>query len=272
VIGDAALALADAGVDSARHDAEMLAAFALGVDRAHLSRSAMFDGAQFELFRSVVIRRAAREPLQYIVGTAPFRHLDVLVGPGAFVPRPETELVAGWVIDALREQRKPAVVDLCAGPGPIALSIAHEVPGAQVYAVEVDPAAASWARRNIEATGLTVTLEVADIVDAVPALNGTCDAVVANPPYLLRGSVEQPEARDFEPEIALYDEGDGLAVIRSVVTTARRLLRPHGVLAIEHGDEQAAAVTEHLVTSGFVDVEDHRDLAGRDRFATGRLG
>jgi release factor glutamine methyltransferase len=239
-----------AGVPSPEHDARAL--------------------AQHEDFAELVARRAAREPLQYIVGSAPFRYLDILVGPGAFIPRPETELLVGWVIDTARALDRPVVVDLCAGPGTIALAVAHEVPAARVHAVEVAASAAVWARRNIDATALPVSLHVADIRDAVPELHGTVDVVVANPPYLVKGSVDQPEVRDHEPEIALYDEGDGLCVIRDVVVAANRLLRPGGVVAIEHGDDQGAEVTAYLRSSSYAEVTDHRDLTGRDRFATGR--
>jgi release factor glutamine methyltransferase len=249
---DAITTLTSAGVPSPEHDARVLA-------------------AQPGCFEELVGRRAGREPLQYIVGSAPFRHLAVLVGPGAFIPRPETELVAGWVIEMVTPLDEPIVVDLCSGPGTIALSVAQEVPHARVHAVEVDAAAAAWARRNVEATGLEVTLAVAAVSDAVPELNGRVDAVVANPPYIVRGTIDQAEVRDFEPEIALYDEGDGLGHIRDVVTAARRLLRPGGFLAIEHGDDQAGAVTDNLRAAGFRDVADHQDLTGRDRFATGRL-
>jgi release factor glutamine methyltransferase len=248
-IAEAARRLVAAGVPSARHDARVL------------SRHDHFD----ELVR----RRAAREPLQYIIGSAPFRHLEILVGPGAFIPRPETELLAGWVIDRLRGQNAPVVIDLCSGPGTIALAVADELPGARVHAVEVDPVAAQWAKRNIDASGLPVSLHVTDICAAPPELGGTADAVVANPPYLIKGTVDQPEVRDFEPEVALYDTGDGLDVIRTVVVAARQLLRNGGLVAIEHGDDQGPAVAQLLRASGFSNVEDHRDLAGRDRFSTG---
>ncbi|MFL6241274.1 MAG: peptide chain release factor N(5)-glutamine methyltransferase [Actinomycetes bacterium] len=269
VIGDAAAALAEAGVDSAQHEAEVLAAHVLGVGRSELASAPMFTGQQFETFSALVRRRTTREPLQYLVGSAPFRHLDVLVGPGAFIPRPETELVAGWAIDTARTIDAPVVVDLCSGPGTIALAIAQEAPNARVHAVEIDADAAAWAARNIAATGLQVQLHVADVVDALTSLNGDVDVVVANPPYLTRGTIDQPEVRDFEPDIALYD-GEGLGVIDAVVHVATRLLRPRGHVVVEHGDDQGGAVTGLLAAAGFTDVADHRDLTGRDRFSTGR--
>lgn len=251
-VSEATAVLARAGVPNAAHDARVLA------------RHADFE--------ALVARRAEREPLQYILGRAPFRHLEVLVGPGAFIPRPETELLAGWVIDAVREHVRPRVVDLCSGPGTIALAVALELPQADVHAVEIDAVAAEWAHCNVEATGLPVTLHTSSVADALPDHNSRVDAVVANPPYIVRGSIDQPEVRDFEPAVALYDDSaDGLAVIRAVIATARRLLRSGGLVAVEHGDDQGAEVAKHLHANGFVDVEDHRDLTGRDRFVTGRL-
>src|SRR3954464_9257331 len=171
--------LTGAGVPSARHDAEALACHLLDVRRHELPSADLGAG-----YDALVTRRAAREPLQYIVGSAPFRHLDVLVGPGAFIPRPETELLAGWVIDLVKAQEAPVVVDLCTGPGTIALSIAQEVPQARVYAVELTEVAAGWARRNIDATGVAVHLETSELADALSGLDGTATAVVANPPYI----------------------------------------------------------------------------------------
>ncbi len=249
-VAEAAAVLARAGVPNPDYDARVL--------------------SKYDDFDERIHRRAAREPLQYIVGSAPFRYLDVLVGPVAFIPRPETELLAGWVIDAAKALDRPVVVDLCCGPGTIALSMAHEVPGAQVYAVELDEAAAAWAQRNIEVLGLTVTLAVADMRDAFHDLDGSVDAVVCNPPYVVRGTIDQPEVADHEPAVALYDGGDGLAVIRTVVDVAARLLRPGGLLAVEHGDTQGSDVVQQFNTAGFVDVADHKDLTGRDRFTTGR--
>ncbi|MGF7233906.1 MAG: N5-glutamine methyltransferase family protein, partial [Frankia sp.] len=158
-------ALAAAGVASPRADAEQLAAYVLGVGRGHVAARLMsgdptpLDPATLAELRAVVGRRAAREPLQYIVGSVGFRHLVLEVGPGVFVPRPESESVVGWAIDELRAAGppRPVCVDLCTGSGALALALAQEVPGATVYAVEADPAALAWARRNIVATGLPVT-------------------------------------------------------------------------------------------------------------------
>ncbi|MDX6287518.1 MAG: release factor glutamine methyltransferase [Frankiales bacterium] len=266
-VAAAAQRLADAGVPSARHDAEALAAYLLGVQRHALPRGDL--GADYD---ELVARRAAREPLQYIVGTAPFRQLELLVGPGVYVPRPETELVAGWIIDALVGVPAPLVVDLCTGPGTIALGVADEVAGARVHAVELDPNAIAWARKNVAHTGLDVMLHHADAAHALRELDGTVDAVVSNPPYVPVEDQHRldPEVRDHEPSRALYADDDGLAIVSSVVMTAKRLLRPGGVIAIEHSADQGAAVPAIVQAAGFVDVLDHRDLAGRDRFTTAR--
>ena len=264
-IAMAAQQLADAGVPSARHDAEALASHLLGVARHQLPRDDL--GADYA---ALVARRAAREPLQYIVGSTAFRHLELLVGPGVYVPRPETELLAGWVIDAVAGIIAPVVVDLCTGPGTIALAVADEVPGAHVHAVELDPIAAEWARKNVANTGLDVAIHQADASDALPQLDGTVDAVVSNPPYVAVGDEDRldPEVRGHEPARALFADDDGLAVVSSVVMTARRLLKSGGVVAIEHAADQGEVVPAIVHAAGFVDVRDHRDLAGRDRFTT----
>jgi release factor glutamine methyltransferase len=259
--------LAAAGVPSPRHDAEALAVHLLTTPRHELPSDDL--GSDYD---ALVERRAAREPLQYIVGTAAFRRLDVLVGPGVFVPRPETEVLVDWVISAVRTVDRPVVVDLCTGPGTIALAIAHEVPGARVCAVDIDPVAIQWARSNVEHTGLPVTLHEGDIADAFSELDGVVDAVVANPPYIPAVDADRldPEVRDHEPARALFADDDGLAIVCTVIATAQRLLRPGGVLAIEHGEDQGEAVPGLVRAARFLDVTDHRDLAGRDRFTTAR--
>jgi release factor glutamine methyltransferase len=250
---DAVRRLEQAGVPSAAHDAKRLFEHAAGDP---------------ELFARYVERRAAREPLQHILGTAGFRYLDLAVGPGVFVPRPETELVAGAVIDAARLLAAPVVVDLCAGSGAIALSVAYEVPAATVHAVERDPAALEWLRRN--ASGFDVTVHEGDAGRALPELDGTVDVVVSNPPYVAEYELDlvEPEVRDHDPRIALTAGPDGLDVIRAVERTAWRLLKPGGLLVVEHSDRQRDAVTEIL--HSWSEVADHRDLTGRDRYATAR--
>lgn len=276
LLDTATATLAAAGVPSPRHDAEALAAHVLGLRRSQLAQRDGLAAADECTYHSLVRRRAAREPLQHLTGTAAFRHLEIAVGPGVFVPRPETEVLAGWVIDAVRALRAPVVVDLCAGSGAVALAVAAEVPAARVHAVEVDPAAHAWAARNIERCGLAdrVRLHLADASEALGELDATVDAVASNPPYIPLGSDPiDPEVRDHDPPLALWSGGDGLAMVRVVAGAAVRLLRPGGVLAVEHADSQGETVPRLLREAGlWTDVRDHQDLAGRPRFTTARRG
>lgn len=267
--------LAEAGVPSPRTDAEEIAAFVHGVRRSelHTVRDCDFDARFWE----GIARRAAREPLQHITGRAYFRYLSLEVGPGVFIPRPETEVVAGWAIDRLREMdvANPLVVDLGTGSGAIALSIAQEVALSEVHAVEVDPDAYAWAKRNIVELGQgRVHLHPEDMRDCLPELNGRVDLVISNPPYIPPGSVPRdPEVRDYDPSRALYGSGeDGLGEVRAVERTARRLLRPGGFVAVEHADGQGNAVYWLFrEENGWRDVRLRQDLTGRDRFVTARL-
>ncbi|MCG5215926.1 peptide chain release factor N(5)-glutamine methyltransferase [Streptosporangium sp. KLBMP 9127] len=268
--------LAEAGVPSPRTDAEEIAAFVHGVRRSELLtvKDADFDA----LFWEGVARRAAREPLQHITGRAYFRYLSLEVGPGVFVPRPETEVVAGWAIDRLREMdvASPVVVDLGTGSGAIALSIAQEVALAQVHAVEVDPRAYGWAKRNISELGQgRVTLHPEDLAECLHELDGRVDLVISNPPYIPPGAIPRdPEVREYDPARALYGSGaDGLDEVRAVERTARRLLRPGGFVAVEHADAQGSAVyLTFTEDNGWRDVRSRQDLTRRDRFVTARFG
>ena len=278
VVAWAERVLADAGVPSSGHDAHELAAFAIGCPRGSLLAAGHFSAAQHEVYRYLVQRRAARVPLQHLTGSAGFRHLDIAVGPGVFVPRPETEVVAGWCVEQLRGLPAPLVVDLCTGSAAIALSIAHEVPAARVHAVESEDAAVEWARRNIAAgaAGRRVTVHHADARGALADLDGTVDLVVANPPYLARADADlaarlDPEVRDHDPAAALWGGPDGLDGPRLVEAVAGRLLRPGGRVAVEHGEDQGAAVAALFAAAGlWGDVVVRRDLAGRERFVTAR--
>ena len=266
--------LSAAGVPSPRHDAEALAAFVIGCPPARLLVAGNLSAGQHTVFTELVARRASRIPLQHLTGSAAFRYLEVAVGPGVFVPRPETEVVAGWCIDALRMRAidatdPPLVVDLCTGSGAIALSIAQEVKGAVVHAVEREHAAFTWAQRNV--TGSRVILHHGDAMAALPELDGLVDMVVSNPPYLpetQRADLE-PEVRDHDPEAALWGGADGLAGPRMIELAARRLLRHGGLVAVEHADEQGDAVAEMFRASGaWSAVVVRQDLAARDRFVT----
>lgn len=266
-----------AGVDSPQWDAEQLAAYVAGVPRSRLVLTADLDPGQAEQFEQLVEQRAARVPLQHLVGSVGFRYLDLVVGSGVFVPRPETEVVAGLAIDRAREAGEaPVVVDLCSGSGAIALSVANEVPTAEVHAVELDPAALDWLRRNAaarhEAGDTAITVHHADAGHAVPELDGRVDVVVSNPPYVAADELDavDPEVRDHDPLVALVADEDGLGVIRAVVARAIRLLRPGGWVVVEHSDRQGESAPAVLHAAGFVDVTDVPDLAGRPRVATGR--
>jgi release factor glutamine methyltransferase len=259
--------LAHAGVDPA--DAERLARGLLpeGTVLEVLDRPP--DGFE-AAFRAAVARRAAREPLQLILGWVGFRELVLHTGPGVFIPRVETELVSGVAIDAARtalsRRGSARVVDLCTGSGAIAAAIASEVAGARVWAVELDPAALDLAARNL--AGLGVTLVAGDAAVALPDLDGTVDVVVTNPPYVPPDGVPRdPEVRNWDPSHALYGGGpDGLDLPRAIMRRAAGLLRPGGALVMEHADVQGEAVRAELVALGaFEDVVTLPDLTGRDR-------
>jgi len=275
-IAVAAARLAEAGVDSPRADAEQIAAHVHDVPRTELHR--VPDGAFDPRFWDEVARREAREPLQHITGHAYFRYLDLEVGPGVFVPRPETEVMTGWAIEALREMdvTEPLVTDLGTGSGAIALAIAQEVPRSRVHAVEIDPLARQWAQRNIDRcaaaaphTAGRVTLHGEDFSVALADLDGTADLVISNPPYIPWGASVPPEVGEYDPATALWSGTDGLDAVRVVEQAARRLLRPGGLVAVEHGAPQGAAVYWVFAEErGWQDPRNHRDLAGRDRFVT----
>jgi release factor glutamine methyltransferase len=271
---DATAMLTRAGVASPLADAETLVASALGVDRRRLAALPLDTPVPADALDALLRRRADREPLQHITGTAGFRYLDLAVGPGVFVPRPETELVAGAAIDAARAvDGRAVVVDLCAGSAAIALAVATEAPSAEVYAVERDPAAVAWAARNIAAVGADVRLRHADVADALPELDGHVDVVVSNPPYVPddERDVVDPEVR-HDPDAALWGGPDGLDTIRVVCRVAARLLRRgSGMLVMEHADRHGDAVPLLLEADGrWHDVCDHADLAGRPRYVTAR--
>jgi len=278
--------LAAAGVPSPRVDAEALLAHAVGSDRAEVRRLAVLDrdlsAGVVDRFTADVARRAAREPLQHLTGVAPFRHLELVVGPGVFVPRPETEQVAQAAIDeaarvvALRGSA--VVVDLCTGSGAIALAVATEVPGSRVHAVELDAAAHAWAARNVAAAAASTTPAVVHLVrgdarTALRDLDGAADVVVSNPPYVPPGAVPRdPEVAEHDPAVALYGLGDdGLEVPRGVTAAAARLLRPGGLYVMEHAEVQAAAARAMVADAdGFDAASTADDLTGRPRMVVAR--
>ena len=269
--------LAEAGIGSPRVDAELLAAHVLGVDRGRLPLIPLVDPAVIEALRELVHRRAQRVPLQHLTGSAALGGVDVAVGPGVFIPRPETELLLVWGLSLLAEVTAPLVIDLCTGSGALALATARARPDAEVHAVEKDPVALSWARRNADAQALAgdtpITLHCADIADPelLTTLDGRADLVLCNPPYVPVGATVPPEVARHDPVTAVFAGADGLAVITDVIRTGSRLLRASGGIAIEHDDSHATAVPGLLAACRVLtDVTDHSDLAGRPRFATAR--
>lgn len=273
---EATAVLAEAGLPSPPHDAATLLAHVLGVPRVALVTAPALTLEQADRFAELVARRAGREPLQHLTGTAGFRHVELAVGPGVFLPRPETELLAGWAVERAREMvadgRQPVVVDLCSGSGAIALSVASEVRTAHVHAVELDEGAHAWATRNLAGSG--VDLRWGDMGEAFPDLDGAVDVVVGNPPYIPLEAYESvaAEVRDHDPPLALWSGEDGLEAMRVLERTAARLLRVEGVVGAEHADVQGeSAPALFTAAECWADVRDHEDLAGRARYVTARL-
>jgi release factor glutamine methyltransferase len=247
-------------------DAELLLGHVLGVPRSQLLLTPPPDEAAMSAFRAAVRRRATREPLQHIVGTAPFRTIELAVGPGVFIPRPETELL----VDAVRPALKSGelAVDLCSGSGALALSLAAEVPGLDVVAVENDPDALAWLTRN--AVGTPVRVVAADVAagPVLPELADRAAVVVANPPYVPTAVAVSAEV-GHDPAVAVFAGADGLDLVPHVIRRAAELLRPGGVLAVEHDDTHETAVPALFAADGrWRDVAEHRDLAHRPRYAT----
>lgn len=262
--------LAEAGVPSPRVDAEILAAFAAGLDRAEFNRQAVLGRPTPSGYADLIVQRAQRIPLQHLTGTAHFLGLELKVGPGVFVPRPETELIATDAIAAAKAAgRRPRVVDMGTGSGAIALAIATAVRRASVWAVELDQDAYTWAARNLASTH-NVRLVRGDARTALTALNGLVDVVVSNPPYIPPWATPvDVEVRDHDPDVALYGLGvDGLAMPRGFLLAAARLLRPGGVVFMEHADTQGEAVRA-MARTHFTKIATRPDLTGRDRYLTG---
>ena len=267
---EAAAVLADAGVPTPAVDAELLAAHLLGESRGRVKALAFTDAPVPPGYPELVAERAARVPLQHLTGTASFRYLDLLVGPGVFVPRPETETVAQLAIDAARSAGAsgvtPKVVDLGTGSGAIAASVATEVPGAEVHAVELSPLALAWAKRNLDPLG--VHLLHGDLRTALADHDGTFDVVVSNPPYVPEDAIpNEPEAAEHDPAMALYGGGkDGLELPLAAARTAARLLKPAGYFVMEHAEVQAGRIAALLTAQPcWRDVATHTDLNGRPR-------
>lgn len=270
----AAQRLADAGVPDPLVDAELIAGHVLQLRRGEVQAATVRGDALSERdaarFDALIARRSAREPLQHLTGTAPFRHLELAVGPGVFVPRPETETVVQFAIDALLNAPDPSPigVDLGTGSGAIALAMATEVPHARVYAAELSTDAHVWAERNTAGVE-NLTLVLSDLTDAFPELDGTAAVVISNPPYVPDDAIPRdPEVRLFDPALALYGGPDGLDVVRVLSGRAMRLLRPGGLLVLEHGELQGADIRDILTADGWRAAATHGDLTQRDRATT----
>ncbi len=276
LLDEATKSLDAAGIVSARVDAELLLAQALEISKSDLLvRVALdqeIDPAAVESFLGFIDRRKSRVPLQHITGVAYFRNLELNVGPGVFIPRPETEAAVSLAIEYLRFEEKPIVVDLGTGSGALAISVATEVPDSVVYAVELSEAAYGYTKQNFEKYGLDLScLKLGDLAEVFDDLVGSVSAVLSNPPYIPLDSIPRDlEVRLHDPELALYGGQDGLDVIRRVQARAKTLLKPHGLLLIEHADIQSRAVGELLLLEGWQEVSAHKDLTGRDRFVSAK--
>jgi len=264
-----------AGCATPRGDAQWIAAYALGMSRAALFVDAdrPFPEDKRDAFEFSVARRARREPLGYVVGTMNFRGIELEVGPGALIPRPETEVIAGRAIERANERSRATVVDVGTGSGAIALAVAAEVPSARVFATEPSAAARAWALRNLARTALRVTLLPGEMLDPLhPALGGAVDVIVSNPPYVPDGEWESlpPEVRDHEPREAVCGGKDGLDVLIRLLEDAPRWLAVGGWLIVELDASQAGKVAKLLGVVGYTDVVVTADLAGRERVVEGR--
>jgi release factor glutamine methyltransferase len=279
--------LAEAGVPSPQPDALALAAHVLGLDVAEVRRLMVLGGRTLPPgYAALVDERARRVPLQHLTGRAAFRHLTLAVGPGVFVPRPETEVLVDLALAELTRlssahpsslehpSRDRRVVDLCSGSAAIPLAIKDECPGAEVRGLEVSPEACAWATANRDRLGLDVDLELGDATQ--PCFDdwaGSVDVVTINPPYIPVGAVPlDPEVRDHDPELALYGGSeDGLTIPLAVVRVAARLLRPGGLVLVEHADSQGESLPRRMrATRDWTAVQDHEDLSGRPRVTTAR--
>jgi len=274
---EAAEVLTEAGVASPRADAEMLAAHVVGVPRTRLPMVPLVDPLTIETYRRLVGQRARRVPLQHLTGWAAMGAITVEVGPGVFIPRPETELLLAWALAHLEGVHSPLVLDLCAGSAVLGLALANARPDATVHAVEADVAALAWARRNVEARHAAgdspVRLHHGDVTDRrlLAQLEGQVDLIVANPPYVPVGTAVPAEVAEHDPAHAVFAGVDGLDVIRPLVSTAAQWLKVGGSVGVEHDDTHGEVVAELFAARRvFTDVTGHPDLAGGPRFTTAR--
>lgn len=275
VIDRAVTVLSAAGIDSPRNDAEFLAAHVAGTDRGRLSLIDISEHDFINRFDAVIAQRSRRTPLQHIIGTAAFGPLQLRVGPGVFIPRPETEAILEWA-QRQRFRRNCVVVDLCTGSGALAIALSQQWPDARVIGVDDDPVALGYARGNAECAGTGTEFVQGDVTDPglLPELAGSVSLVVANPPYIPAAATLQPEVEWHDPHHALFGGPDGMAVIGPIVTLAMGWLEPGGFIAIEHDDTTSLQTVDLFCAAGnFGEVTARKDLTGRPRFVTAsRLG
>lgn len=270
VVAGHAARLREAGVPTPDVDALVLAAHATGLPRhaVRTAPAAALPAGALERLGWLVGRRAAREPLQLVTGEAGFRTITVACRAGVFVPRPETEVLAGLAVDAVRDRERAVVVEPCTGTGAVALSVAAEVPGASVVATDTNPDAVALARENAARLGLDVDVRLGDLLAPLPdGLRGAVDVVVANPPYLTPAEVAacEPEVARFDPVDALVGGADGDAVVTRLLAEALPWVRPGGRLLLEVADVRARSTAARALACGWRDVRVHDDLAGRER-------
>jgi release factor glutamine methyltransferase len=266
-IDEATRALSAAGVGTPRVDAEYLAAHTAGVERGRLAFSEP-DESFFDRYRCAIDARAQRIPLQHLTSSAAFGPVTVTVGPGVFIPRPETESLLEWAL-AQPIPAAPSIVDLCTGSGSLALAIKRARPDARVVAVDDSSDALRYARSNLAGSGVELVDGDVTAADLLTDLDGAVDLVVANPPYIPEGSDLEPEVAQHDPAHALFGGPDGMAVIAPMVTLIERLLRHGGLVAVEHDDTTASQTLALFERTGsFADIVSRRDLAGRPRFVT----
>lgn len=273
LLRDAKLRLTESGISEV--DAEHLLAYVLGLSRMDLHNPVLVETTLAgisdtdvleEQFFTLLVRRINHEPLQYLTGIAHFRYLEIQVGPGVLVPRPESELLVDAVLAHIKNLPAPvSVIDLGAGSGALALSIATEAPNTRVIAVEKSSEAIFWLKKNISVIAENVRVVEGDVCDVLPGI--TCDVVIANPPYIPDAQVLPRDIAGFEPHVALFGGPTGMELPRLFINAAARLLKPAGVLVIEHTEEQGVAIASELAVD-FEDIALHDDLVGRPRWTS----
>ncbi len=269
-IDEATAVLSEAGIDSPRNDAELLAAHLAGTERGRLALIDVPGDDFFRRYGQLVAVRSRRTPLQHITGTAAFGPLQLRVGPGVFIPRPETEALLEWALHQ-RLPRNPLIVDLCTGSGALAIALSQHWPDGRVIGIDDDATALDYARNNAEYQSTTTEFVQADVTTTglLPELAGIVDLVVANPPYIPAATALQPEVAQHDPDHALFGGLDGMAVIGPVVALAAVWLKPGGRFAVEHDETTSSKTVEIISTTGqFVNVVARCDLTGRPRFVT----